>query len=123
MKIDRVKFILSLAIALLLGFVCEIIAPEANGRNWISLVIGFISIASVIVPAMGLKYINSNRGVNIKTASWIWVVVLALANIVFSCFEYWIETYIVIIVLLAIIAWGIIYGIFSAGNGTRQQHN
>lgn len=123
MKLDIVKFILALAIALLLGFVCEIIAPEANGRNWISLAIGFISIASVIIPAMGVKYTNSNRGVNIITTSWIWVVVLTISNIVFSCFEYRIETYIVIIALLAIIAWGIIYGIYSAGSGTRQGRN
>ena len=51
MKIDGIKIILALAIAVLLGFVCEIIAPETESRNWISLAIGFLSIASVIIPA------------------------------------------------------------------------
>ena len=114
MKIDGVKFILALAIAVLLGFVCEIIAPETESRNWISLAVGFVSIASVIIPAMGLKYPNANRGVNIKVFSWIMVVAIAAANIIFSCFEYKVDIYIVVVLLLAVLGWGIIYAIFSA---------
>ena len=114
MKIDGIKFILALAIALLLGFVCEIIAPEIESRNWISLAIGFISIASVIIPAMGLKYANVNRGLNIKVFSWIMVLAIAATNIIFSCFEYKVDIYIVVVLLLVVIAWGIIYGMFSA---------
>ena len=114
MKIDGIKFILALAIAILLGFVCEIIAPEAESRNWISLAIGFFSIASVIIPAMGLEYVNVNRGVNIKVFSWIMVLAIAAANIIFSCFEYKVDIYIVVVLLLAVIAWGVIYGMYSA---------
>lgn len=114
MKIDGIKFILALAIAVLLGFVCEIIAPETDSRNWISLTIGFVSIASVIIPAMGLTYANVNRGVNIQVFSWIMVVAIAAANIIFSCFEYKIDIYAVIVLLLTVIGWGIIYGLYSA---------
>ncbi len=113
MKIEGVKFVLALAIAILLGFVCEIIAPEAESRNWISLAIGFVSIASVIVPAMGLKYSNVSRGANIKVFSWIMVVAVSAANIIFSGFEYKIDIYIVVVLLLVVIAWGIIYGMYS----------
>ena len=119
MKIDGIKFILALAIAILLGLVCEIIAPETESRNWISLAIGFVSIASVIIPAMGLKYANANRGVNIKVFSWIMVVAIAAANIIFSCFEYKVDIYIVFVLLLAVIAWGVIYGMFSAKSAKK----
>lgn len=119
MKIDGVKFILALAIAVLLGFVCEIIAPETGNRNWVSLVIGFVSIASVIIPAMGLKYANANRGVNIKVFSWFMVVAIAAANIIFSCFEYKVDVYIIVVLLLAVIAWGIIYGMYSAKSARK----
>ena len=114
MNIDGVKIILALAIAVLLGFVCEIIAPETESRNWISLAVGFVSIASVIIPAMGLKYANTNRGVNIKVFSWIMVLAIAAANIIFSRFEYKVDIYIVVVLLLTVIAWGIIYGMYSA---------
>lgn len=114
MKIDGIKFILAIAIAVLLGFVCEIIAPETESRNWISLAIGLVSIASIIIPAMGLKYANANRGVNIMVFSWIMVVAIAAANIIFSCFEYKVDIYIVVVLLLAVIAWGIIYGMYRA---------
>lgn len=114
MKIDGVKFILALAIAVLLGFVCEIIAPETESRNWISLAIGFVSIASVIIPAMGLKYANTNRGVNIKVFSWIMALAITAANIIFSCFEYKVDIYIVVVLLLAVVGWGIIYSIYKA---------
>lgn len=114
MKIEKTKFIIALAIALLLGFICEIIAPEAGSRNWISLAFGSISIASVIIPAMGLAYANANRGVNIKVFAWIMTFILTAANIIFSCLEYKVDIYIAIVLLLAVISWGIIYGMFSA---------
>ena len=114
MKFDTVKTIIALAIALLLGFVCEILAPETDSRNWISLVVGFVSIASTLVPAMGIKYHNPRRGVSVKVFSWIMVVAITLANIIFSCFEYKIDAYVVIILLLEVISWGIIYGLYSA---------
>lgn len=114
MKFNTVKTIIALAIALLLGFVCEILAPETDSRNWISLVVGFVSIASTIVPATGIRYHNPQRGVSVKVFSWIMVVAITLANIIFSCFEYKIDAYVVIILLLAVISWGIIYGLYSA---------
>ena len=114
MKIDGVKLALALALAALLGFVCEIIAPETDGRNWISLGIGFASIASVILPAMGIRYVDNKRGVSVKVFGWIMVIVIALANIIFACFEYKTDIYIAVVLLLAVIAWGIIYSIYRA---------
>lgn len=114
MKVNGIKFVIALALSLLLGFVCEVIAPEVGNRNWISLAIGFISIASMVIPAMGLKYDNAKRGVSIKVFSWIMAIVVIATNIIFSCFEYKVDIYIVIALLLTVIGWGIIYGLFSA---------
>lgn len=114
MKIDGIKFILALAIAILLGFVCEIIAPEIGGRKWTSLVVGFVSISSMIIPAMGLKYENARRGVSIKVFAWIMSLVVTAVNVAFACFEYKADIYIVIALLVAVIGWAIIYGLFSA---------
>ena len=114
MKVDGIKFVIALALSLLLGFVCEVIAPEIGNRNWISLAIGFISIAGMVIPAMGLKYDNAKRGVSIKVFSWIMAIVVIATNIIFSCFEYKVDIYIVVALLLAVIGWGIIYGLFSA---------
>ncbi len=120
MKAEPVKLILALAIALLLGFVCEIIAPESESRNWISLAVGFVSIAGMMVPAMGLQYNNAKRGVSIKIFAWIMVIAVTVANIVFSCFEYKADIYIVIALLLAIIGWSIIYGLYRTGNWSEK---
>jgi hypothetical protein len=114
MKFNKVKLIIAIAIALLLGFICEIIAPETDGRNWISLAVGTITIVSVLLPAMGINYDNAKRGVSIKVFAWIMVVVLTIANIVFACFEYKTDIYIVVCLLLAVVGWGIVYALYSA---------
>ena len=120
MKVDGIKFVIALALSLLLGFVCEVIAPEIGNRNWISLAIGFISIASMVIPAMGLKYNNAERGVSIKVCSWIMAIVVIATNIIFSCFEYKIDIYIVITLLLVVIGWGILYGLYAAKPSKNQ---
>ena len=114
MKVNGFKLVIALAISLLLGFVCEIIAPETESRNWISLAVGFISIASMVVPAMGLQYENAKRGVSIKVFCWIMSIVVIATNILFSRFEYKVDIYIVIALLLAVVGWGVVYGLFSA---------
>lgn len=114
MKINTVKFLFAIALGLILGFVCEIIAPEIEGRNWISFAIASVSICAVFIPAFGLTYTNVKRGVSIKVLSWILSVVLIVSNIIFSCFEYKIDVYIAINLLLAVLGWIAIYGLFSA---------
>lgn len=112
MKIDGIKLILGLAIALLLGFLCKFVAPVTDNREWISLAVGFLSISALIIPAMAIKYGNANRGVNIKVFSWIMVIAVIAANIIFSLYEYKVDLYIVIVLLLAVIGWSVIYGLY-----------
>ena len=119
MKLDTIKTLIAVVLALLLGFVCEIIAPELDGRNWISLGVGALSILSVLLPAMGIKYDNAPRGVSIKVFAWIMTLVVTIANIVFSCRVYRVDVYIVVVLLLAVVSWGIIYGMYSAKTAAR----
>lgn len=114
MKIDVVKMILALALAFLLGFVCKILAPEADNRNLISLAVGFVTIASMLVPAMAVKYKNGNIGVSIKVFAWIMVLVLTAVNILFSIREYKIDLYIVIALLISVIGLVILYSLYKA---------
>lgn len=114
MKINRVKLLLAICLAAVLGFVCEIIAPEVGGRNWISFAVSFISIASGLIPSMGLVYTNERRGVSIRVLAWIITSVLVISNVIFSSFEYKIDIYIAINLLIAVIGWVSIYGVLSA---------
>ena len=114
MKINTVKFIFAIAIAILLGFICEIIAPETDGKNWISFAVGAVTIAAGLIPAVGLAYQNAKRAVSIKVFAWILSIVLIASNVIFACCEYKIDVYIAINLLVAVAGWVIIYGLFSA---------
>lgn len=114
MKTDTVKLIIALALALALGFICEIIAPKTGGRNWISLAVGTVSIFAALLPAMGLQFENAKRGVSIKVFAWIMALALIIANIAFSCFEYKIDIYIAVCLLLSIVCWAVVYSLFRA---------
>lgn len=114
MKIKTVLFILAIAISVLLGFICEIIAPDTGNRNWISFSVAFVTIAAALIPAIGLYYQNAKRGVSIKSFSWLLSLILIASNIIFSCFEYKVNLYIAISLLITVIGWIIIYGLQSA---------
>ena len=114
MKINTIKMLLAIALALVLAFVCEIIAPEIGGRNWISLGVCFVSVFSMLLPAMGLSYDNARRAVSLKVFSWISVALLVLTNVAFSSNEYRVDVYIAVSLLLVVIAWIILYGMLSA---------
>lgn len=114
MKINTVKFLFAIALGLILGFVCEIIAPEVESRNWISFAVASVSICAVFIPAFGLTYDNAKRGVSIKVLAWIVSIALIASNIIFSCFEYKVDIYIAINLLIAVLGWIAIYGVFSA---------
>ena len=114
MKINTVKFLFAIVIALLLGFVCEIFASTAGGRNWVSLVVASITIMSGLIPAMGITFSNGKRGVSIKVASWMLSVVLIIFNVIFSLFEYRIDIYIASALLLSVVGCAVIYALSSA---------
>ena len=119
MKINTVKFIFAIAIAILLGFICEIIAPEVDGKNWISFAVGTVTIAAGLIPAIGLIYQNAMRAVSIKVFAWIMSIALIASNIIFACFDYKADLYIAINLLIAVLGWVIIYAL-CGGKHTEQ---
>ena len=114
MKINTVKFLFAIVIALLLGFVCEIFASTADSRNWVSLAVASITIMSGMIPAMGITFLNEKRGVSIKVASWIISITLILFNVIFSLFEYRIDIYIASALLLSVVGCAVTYSLYSA---------
>ena len=114
MKLNTVKTIIAILLALLLGLVCEIIAPETDSRNWISFGVASLTIASMLLPAIGIKFNNPRRGANIKVLSWIITLAIIIANIVFAYVECRVDVYIVVVALMAVIGWGLVYSLFNA---------
>lgn len=119
MKINTVKFLFAIAIALLLGFVCEIMASTADSRNWVSFAVASVTIMSGLIPAMGVTFTNEKRGVSIKVTSWIITMTLTLFNVIFSLFEYRIDIYIAFALLLSIVGCAVTYSLYSAKSDNR----
>ena len=57
--------------------------------------------AAGLVPAVGLVYHNSKRGVSVKVLSWMLTLILIVSNITFSCFDYKVDRYIAVNLLIA----------------------
>lgn len=114
MKVYITKALFALGIALVIGFLCEIIAPEVGGRNWISFAVAFVSLFFMLFAALGVRYENARRGTNAKVVAWLFALALLVANIVFSCFEYKIDIYIVACLVLILLGCLILYSIIKA---------
>lgn len=114
MKVNTIKFIFSLVISLLLGFLGYIIAPEAGDRNWITFAVASVTIFSALCPAIGLDYNNPKRGASVKVFAWIMTLSITALNAVFAFFEYKIDVYVAVSLLLSIVVWLVIYALVSA---------
>lgn len=110
MKANKFKILFAIVISLLLGFLCEILAPETASRNWIALIVATITIFSGLAAAIGFDYSNTNRGVSIKVFAWIFTIAMALSNFLFCLSSFKIEVYIVVNLLIAVFGWLVIYG-------------
>ena len=114
MSIDKIKFVFSIVLSLLLGLVCEIIAPTSGARNWISFIVASFSLMALIIPALGLNYDNAKRSISIKIVACIFSLVILFVSICFACTEYKIDIYIAISLLVAVLGWVIIYSLLRA---------
>ena len=91
MKLEIFKSMLVVALSMTIGFLLEIIAPEAGCRNLISLGVGFVSMLAMLLPAIGIIYNDTKRGISVKIFAWIMAVVLLFVNLIFACYEYKID--------------------------------
>lgn len=111
MKIDIIKALIVMSASALIGWLCHEIADAENHRDWISFAVSFLSISLCTGSAFACSFRNRYRGVNIKVASWIFSVIVILANIVFSCFTYNIPVYIIVLALLTLLNIASVYAL------------
>ena len=112
MKIDNIKLIVSFVICALIGFLCFIVAPEADNRKWISLIVATISLFVCFAPAISMTFETAgNRSVSGKLVGWIFFVVLLVENFAFCFATYAVITYVVATALIALIGVALIYSI------------
>lgn len=106
MKINAVKTIISVGIAILLSLICYKIAPQEDYRNWISLGVACVTLTTNLILAMGINYNSGTRNMNIKLVAAIGVIITLIGNIAFSCFTYPVLIYIAVmgIITLLIVA-------------------
>jgi hypothetical protein len=113
MKINVIKSIISFGLSILIGLLCFAIAKEEGSRNWISLAITAVTCFACLGAALGCEYNCGTRNINIKVTAWIGAVVLIIANLIFSCFEYNIFVYITITLMLTLMVVASIYGLYK----------
>ena len=108
MKLNWIKAIISVVIALLLALLCFTFATEDGHRNWISFAVSAITISAMFIPTIAVDY-NSNRGINIKTLGWIFTLISIAVNFVFAFLAYTPTIYIVVSALVSVFGIAIIY--------------
>lgn len=116
MKVNVVKLVISVFIALLMGLICYEIAQVDGHRNWISFGVTTISLAVFLILAMGINYNSGNRTVNIKLASWVGFVITLIANVIFSCCNYNVVVYIATVGLLTLLLFTMSYSLIPKDN-------
>lgn len=102
-KINPLRLIIAIVIALLFGVICYYISTEDDYRNWISLATTAVTMAMTLVPALGIDYQIGSRKTNVLTVAWLFSVLVLVANIAFSAFHYPILIYIAVTLLVALI--------------------
>lgn len=113
MKINVVKSIISFGLSVLIGLLCYAIAKEEGSRNWISLAITAITCFVCLGAALGCDYNCGTRNINIKVTAWLGTLIIIVANIIFSCFEYNILIYITIVLLITLMVVASVYGLYK----------
>lgn len=116
MKTDKIKLLFVVGIALIIGFICEILALEEGGRNWVSLAVTTLTLFVALALSIAVKYDNKRRGVSIKVLAWFFTLALVLCNVIFSCFTYKIEVYIAVTLLLTLVDGLVVYTLVKLKN-------
>ena len=108
MKIDVVKILFALALGVLIGYICKIIATEEN--QWYSLSVGSFTMAGALVAAFAnYTSVTPQRSANTKVAAWIMSILIMIGNIAFSFTNYNQEAYIVVMALVLVVDLLLVY--------------
>ena len=110
MKLNNAMLLFAMAIGIIFGFICRIVAPEEGGREWISLIVTAITVCGAMIAAIATDYENKGRGISMKVLGWVMALLLVASNYIFSCFTYNIDAYIAINSFILVLGWLAIYG-------------
>lgn len=116
MKTDSIKMGFAVAIAILFGFICKIIAPEEGSRDWISLIVTAITTGGALIPTIAVTYENVRRGVSVRVLAGLTTLLLMASNLLFSCFTYNIDAYIAINLMIMVVGLFGVYGLNKINN-------
>jgi len=111
MKVNVIKTIIALCISALFGIICYDIASETDYRHIISLATTLMTDFMCFLFALGIDYSHGHRNVNIKVSAWMFLLIVVIANIVFSFFLYDILIYISVVALMVLIDIALVYAL------------
>ena len=123
MKLNVIKSIIAIALALLIGIITYSIAPEIDHRKWIAFGVTAITTAISLVLAMGINYNCGYRTANIKVVTILGALVVLVGNIAFSCFTYNILIYIAVIGIITLLFSLLIYNLIPKSDETKSEQN
>ena len=123
MKLNVIKSIIAIALALLIGIITYSIAPEIDNRKWIAFGVTAITTAISLVLAMGINYNCGYRTANIKVVTILGALVVLVGNITFSCFTYNILIYIAVIGIITLLFFLLIYNLIPKSDETKSEQN
>ena len=121
MKLNVIKSIIAIALALLIGIITYSIAPEIDNRKWIAFGVTAITTAISLVLAMGINYNCGYRTANIKVVTILGALVVLVGNIAFSCFTYNILIYIAVIGIITLLFFLLTYNLIPKSNETISE--
>lgn len=110
MKVDFFKTTLALALCVLLGYLCYVIAPEVENQHVIAWIVCSLSTAIALVPAMGFQYPDAgNRAFSGKMYLWACFGVIFITNLIFSLFQHQTSILVIVVGLEVIVAAYVAY--------------
>lgn len=111
MKVNAIKTLLSLGVSILLGIICYDIANDVDHRNIVSLATAIVTNFVCLLFAVGIDYFHGNRNVNIKVTAWLFLLIVVIANVVFSFFLYDILIYVSAVSLFVLMDIALVYAL------------
>ena len=112
MKLDTIRTLLAAGLAIALGVVCFLIAPEADHRKVIALCTSAISLALLLIPAIALQYPAAERRmITVRVFLWTCAAVVLVTNILFAVTHFKVLTYVLVVAILVLVACLIVYSL------------
>ena len=120
MKANVIKIVVAVVLAMLLGVINYTIASDSDCRNWISFGVTTVTMALLLILAMGIDYNCGYRTTNIKLVATIGTLIVLIGNIVFSCFMYIVPIYLAVMGIISLIFFVLVYTLIPKDNSEQK---